>query len=525
VVPVTGSDLLEVTSASGRVRGRRQADVASFKGIPYAAAPIGPLRFKAPQPVTPWRGVRDALRFGPQSLQTSADLGLMGAGEVVGLLFEPPERIENSEDCLYLNVWTPDICGARPVMVWCHSGGFFFGSGATPHCDGTRLARNEDVVVVTLNHRLGLLGFLHLEGLAGAPYAGSGNAGLLDIVAALRWVRENIGAFGGDPENVTIFGQSGGGAKVNSLMAMPCARGLFHRAIIQSGAWRRFREPDDAIEVAMRVLEHLGVSRTNASRLSDLPAEGLMAAQHEVMKALIARPQAADGSLADRHLGPVRDGNFLPYHPFSEEGVLNASDITLMLGTTRDEGTFFLSADPGLVTLDLLGLEARVAMLVGDRAQALIEAYRQAEPATTPRELMIEIVTDHIVRIPAQRQAERRASLGAAPTYLYIFCFSTDVLDGRLCATHGLDIPFVFDNAADDPLAGSTAARHEMARAASSAWAAFARSGVPTLAQGPDWLPYELERRPVMLLDRPCRLALDPEPQRRRIWERLPFSQ
>jgi para-nitrobenzyl esterase len=516
---MNGSGAIEVETNRGRIRGRWQSNVAVFKGVPYAAPPVGQARFQAPQPMTPWTGVRDALEFGPQSLQTSADLALMGSNAVVGLLFEPPERVVNSEDCLYLNVWTPATAGVRPVMVWCHSGGFFAGSGAAPHCEGTRLSRHSDVVVVTINHRLGLLGFLHLADVGGERYAASGNAGLLDIVAALTWVRDNISAFGGDPNNVTIFGQSGGGAKVDSLLAMPCARGLFHRAIIQSGAWRRFREPDDASQVAVQVLEQLDLSRKDVAKLSAIPAQQILSVQHQVMKFLIARTQTADGSLADRHLGPVLDGGVLPHHPFSEPAIRNSADVSLMIGTTRDEGTFFLSADDQLHALDAAGLRARVEGLVGAQADSLIDAYRTVSPTKSCGDIMIEIITDQFVRMPAIHHAELKSSLLAAPVFMYLFCYETDALAGRLRATHGLEIPFAFDNVDYDPIAGSAATRHELARDISSSWATFARCGVPRSPKAPDWEPYDVERRSTMLLKLPSQLVSDPESQRRKIWQ------
>lgn len=505
---------IEVATRAGRIRGDRTDRVASFKGIPYAAPPVGPMRFKAPAPVATWTGVRDALEFGPQSLQTSADLALMGDPAVIGLMFEPPETVPNSEDCLYLNVWAPSSGGPHPVMVWCHSGGFFSGSGAAQHCNGENLAANSQVVVVTVNHRLGVLGFLHLTELAGAAYAGSGNCGLLDLAAALRWIQQNIAGFGGDPNNVTLFGESGGGAKVGALMSMPAARGLFHRAVIQSGAWARYREPDDATEIAAQVLGYLGLDPRNSNALSEMPAGRFLEAQHAIMKRLIERPQPIDGSIADRHLGPVRDTYVLPEHPHASSA---SAHVPLLMGTCRDEGTFFLSADPGLQTLDETGLLARVQGLLGEHAPKVIQAYRACNPRATPTDWMIEIITDMIIRMPSISQVERKVALAAAPVYMYMFAHETDVLGGRLRSSHGVEIPFVFDNVGTDPYAGSDPARFELAKRVSALWTAFARTGRPS----PEWPPYDCKNRATMVLDVKSQLINDPERARRLIWRDL----
>jgi para-nitrobenzyl esterase len=517
----SGGAPIEVTTRCGRLRGDSDGRVATFKGIPYAAPPVGTRRFKPPAPMTPWTGVRDAFQFGPQSLQTSADLALMGDAAVIGLMFEPPQNTPNSEDCLYLNVWVPVGGGPHPVMFWCHSGGFFSGSGAMPHCDGTSLAATAQVVVVTVNHRLGLLGFLHLHELAGEAYSGSGNAGLLDLAAALTWVRDNIAAFGGDPHNVTLFGESGGGAKVGALMSMPRARGLFHRAIIQSGAWARYREPADATGVAGAVLEHLGLNPGDAQGLSDIPAERILEAQHVGMTRLIERPQPIDGSITDRHLGPVRDADVLPYHPRSLQALELSAHVPLLMGTNRDEGTFFLSADPGLHSLDEAGLLARVRGLLGDEAADVIESYRRLSPRATPTDWMIEIITDEIIRMPSIAQVERKLALGAAPVYMYLFAFETDVMGGRLRSPHGLEIPFAFDNVESDPFAGSDPRRIELSKVVSGAWTAFARSGQPSHPQLPEWPAYESQNRATMELDVVSRVLHDPERERRLIWRDL----
>ena len=516
-----GSAIVEVTTRFGRLRGASDGRVATFKGIPYAAAPLGPMRFKPPAPSIPWAGVREAFQFGPQSLQTSADLALMGDSAVIGMMFEPPENTPNSEDCLYLNVWAPAGGGRHPVMFWCHSGGFFSGSGAMPHCDGANLAAAGQVVVVTVNHRLGLLGFLHLHDLAGDAYLGSGNAGLLDLVAALTWVRENVAAFGGDPDNVTLFGESGGGAKVGALMSMPRARGLFQRAIIQSGAWARYREPEDATDIAFAVFEHLGLDHGDTQGLREVSVQRILEAQHVSMKRLMQRPQPIDGSITDRHLGPVRDAEVLPYHPRSVPALSLSAHVPLLMGTNRDEGTFFLSADPELYSLDEAGLLARVQGLLGERAADVIEAYRRLSPRATPTDWMIEIMTDEIIRMPSIAQVERKLAVGSAPVYAYLFAYETDVMGGRLRSPHGVEIPFAFDNVVTDRFAGSDPRRIELAKCVSGAWAEFARSGRPACSKLPEWPAYEGQNRATMVLDIVSEVVLDPERERRLIWRDL----
>jgi para-nitrobenzyl esterase len=304
-------------------------------------------------------------------------------------------------------------------------------------------------------------------------------------------------------------------------LAMPRARGLFHRAIIQSGAWRRFRERDDATSVASEVLRHLGVGRGELHALSHRPVEQILEAQHRTMKALIDRPQADDGSLADRHLGPVLDGTVLPYHPFSREALDNSAEIPLLIGTTRDEGTFFLSADEQLATIDESGLRARVHFLMGDKADAVIDAYRAIAPTNALGDVLIDIVTDQFVRMPAILHAELKSSLRSAPVFMYLFSYETDVLEHRLRSTHGVEIPFAFDNVDSDPLAGTDVRRYELARHVSGAWATFAKSGAPAHAKLPPWPMYEPRDRTTMILDLPSRTLNDPEHARRAAWRRF----
>ena len=303
-----------VETVSGKVRGQKERGVSFFKGIPYAAAPLGENRFRPPRKIAPWTGTRDALAYGNLAIQ--ADNAFSLPADLMAIW--PLGGVEKtSEDCLYLNVWTSGTSGnKRPVMFWCHGGGFFTGSGSSPWTDGGNLCRLDDVVVVSFNHRLGALGYLHLEDIAGSDFAGAGTAGVRDIVAALEWVRDNIANFGGDAGNVTIFGELGGGAKVSVLMALPSAKGLFHKAIIQSGPALQMATREDGTKTARQFLGELGLGDKDAAKLRSLPVEQILAAQNAV-QASVRRASIADR----RRLGfnPVIDGTFFPGGPFAPD--------------------------------------------------------------------------------------------------------------------------------------------------------------------------------------------------------------
>ena len=330
-----------VETTSGKVRGAEERGVSIFKGIPYAAPPVGERRFRPPQTVEPWSGVRDALSYGNMAVQSENVFAL--PADLLAI-FDLAGRQKLDEDCLYLNVWTSGLSGARrPVLFWCHGGAFITGSGSSPWSDGANLCRIDDVVVVSFNHRLGALGYLHLADIAGGDFSGAGTAGVMDIVAALEWVRDNIAAFGGDPGNVTIFGESGGGAKVSVLMALPSAKGLFHKAIIQSGPAVQMADRDDGTRTARQVLEHLGLDAKKAGELRRLPAKRLLEAQVAVL-AGVSRANFADR----RRLGfnPVIDGNVFPGGPFAPKAPDISADVPLMIGSNKDEMTLFLGHLP-----------------------------------------------------------------------------------------------------------------------------------------------------------------------------------
>jgi para-nitrobenzyl esterase len=420
----------------------------------------------------------------------------------------------DSEDCLYLNVWTPAVGdgGKRPVLFWCHGGGFTMGSGSAPFYHGTNLARRGDVVVVTVNHRLGPLGYCYLGDLAGEAYATSGNAGMLDLVAALEWVRDNIAPFGGDPGNVTIFGESGGGAKVSVLLAMPAAAGLFHRAIVQSGPGVRMLSREKATEQAEKLLRELDLPARDTDRLSTLPFEQLFAANARVNNNLL------------RGWSPVVDGQALPHHPFDPVAPAVSEQVPLIIGTNKDEATLFLLADAGLDTLDEAGLRARVEPLAGQDTGALLAAYRHTYPTASSGDLFSALLSDRMMRMHSITLAERKDAQGAAPVYMYLFTWETPVLNGRLKSCHALEIPFVFDNLARaDRFTGESPERFALAEHMSEAWLAFAREGVPRYHGLPAWPVYDAKTRATMLFDQTCRVENDPGGKLRRAWSDIPI--
>lgn len=481
-------------TSCGKVQGQVTGGVASFKGIPYAAPPVGALRFQPPAPASPWTGVRDALDYGPSCPQPSA--------RPQGWSQEP----SLSEDCLYLNVWTPgaDDGAKRPVMLWLHGGGYSIGSGSWPVYDGSALARRGDVVVVTVNHRLGILGFLDLREQGGAEFGASGNAGMLDLVAALKWVRDNVAAFGGDSSNVTIFGESGGGAKVSTLLAMPGARGLFHRAIVQSGPGLRVRVPNQAAELTSSVISDLGIAAGDVRALQALAVEKLSEAHAKL------------GRAATFAFSPVLHKVDLPEHPGRAMKNGTAADIPMIIGTNRDEATLFLARNgaQGAGSLDEDGLRKKLAML-GDAAPATIDAYRATRPGASPYDVLVAIESDRMMRVPSIELAERKLAGGKAPVYMYLFRWAS----GPLGSAHGFEIAFAFDNARP-PVMAASEGRQALADRMSEAWLAFARSGNPDHAGIPTWPAYSTAERATMIFDRGlASVEHDPCGDDRKAWD------
>ena len=478
-------------TSAGRVRGYARDGVSIFKGIPYAAPTGGKNRFMAPAPREPWDGVREAVDYGQRCPQVD---GPVLVEEGMSLPYEAM-----GEDCLVLNVWTPAVGdgGRRPVMVWLHGGGFAVGSGAGARYDGVNLCSRRDVVVVTVNHRLNALGFLHL-GALDPRFADAGNAGMLDCVAALEWVRDNIASFGGDPANVTVFGESGGGMKATTLMAMPSARGLFHRAIVQSGPYLRAAEPAEAQAAAEDLLKQLGIAAQDVAPLQDVPLERIL---------------AVVGTLPLFAFQPVADGRVLPGHPFDPAAPALSRGMPMLIGTNETETTFL-----PMIPLDPIPPEALTAGVAGftqlpaAEVERLIGLYRREYPDRSDTYLLQLITSDWWMVDASLVQAERKAAQGGAPAYVYAFDQHTPVREGRLNCPHSLEIGYAFDNLElSVGMAGPiTAQTQSLAEAMSEAWTSFARTGAPQATGLPPWPAYDAVRRSVMTLGTRCAVDLDP---------------
>ncbi len=482
-----------VKTSLGSVRGYIDSGVHVFKGVPYAASTAGSNRFMPPRKRQPWSDVRDATQWGERPPQ------IVGGEPAEMLPTDPRER--QGEDCLVMNVWTPNPGAARrPVMVWLHGGGYRSGSGSYGIYEGRELARKHDVVAITVNHRLNALGFLHLAHFGG-KWASASNVGMLDVVAALEWVRDNIAAFGGDPGNVTIFGQSGGAGKVSTLMAMPAAKGLFHRAIAQSGAALTATPADQAAKATEVLLKLLSVGPGQLDQLQTMPLQRITDAL-----AAAAAPLAA--------FVPVLDGTSLPVHPFDPTAPAQSASVPFLTGTTATETTFF-DPDEQLMPIDNGTLRQRVkAMLKVEDAEAdrIIALYRSKQPGRDNIDLFLRMETDNSrFRTAVDTQAERKGAQRGAPVYLYRFEYYSPVRQGRLKAMHCMEIPFVFDNLeAGKIYTGISPAAQRLADRMSAAWVAFARTGNPTHKGIPQWPAFDSTRRPTMVFGDEAKVVNDP---------------
>jgi para-nitrobenzyl esterase len=381
--------------------------------------------------------------------------------------------------------------------------------------DGSWLAQHRDVVVVTINHRLGALGYLHLGELLGEEFATSANTGNLDIVAALRWVRDNISAFGGDPGNVTIFGESGGGSKVSALMGMPDAAGLFHRAIIQSGPKLSALSTDYAHETALRLLSELGLDSNDARRLFEIPTEALIDAQVRALGGPLG-----SAAVGGRALGPVVDGRVLPAHPFDRVASPCSASVPLLIGTTKDEMTLFTYPNEALDALDDGAARALFVGSHGEAGAALYAAYSATRPSGTPVQRLTQMMTDRF-RVGSIRLAERKEAQQAASVWMYRLDYETDVLGGALGAPHGLDVAYIFGIPEATQLSGTRPGRHDLAARMSASFTAFARTGTPQTDLLPEWAPYDATTRTTMIFDTNCHAVQDPDGAERQAWDGL----
>jgi para-nitrobenzyl esterase len=516
---LTASDSITADTISGKVRGYQSNGIHTFRGIPYAATTEGQGRFMPPAKPKSWTGIRPCMWYGPicpQAWRTG------WSNDEMAFLSQWNDG-QPGEDCLRVNVWTPGLSDGkkRPVMVWLHGGGWAAGSGQEqPAYHGENLSRRGDVVVVSLNHRLNILGYMNLAAY-GDKYASSMNIGVLDLVAALEWVRDNITNFGGDPGNVLIFGQSGGGGKVSTLTSMPMANGLFHKAAVQSGSTLRLGDPELNAKLAAGVVAELGLTKASIDKIQTVPYARLLEAQDAALKKL--QPKAPPGGIgmptvrgaAPRMaFSPVVDGKIVTRHPYDPDAPDVSTGVPMMIGTTLNEmspsifdGSFEAMSDDEM--------KKRAEERYGNKAGIVAEAYRKAYPDVKPVELLSRMFS---VRTNAVTQAERKAAKSAAPAYMYLFAWQTPVLDGRPRAFHCSEIPFVFYNT--DVSAFSTGGgdeARELAAKVSDAWLNFSRKGDPNHSGLPNWPVYNAQTGPVMVFDKVCEVKNDPDRELRKV--------
>jgi len=494
-----------VPTNNGPLLGLHDDGINTFLGVPYAKPPTGERRFMPPEKLDPTTEITYCGRFGHSAMQLNSGGSAVNFPGAVGPALDQVfgsrgDVLMQGEDCLVLNVWTPELSSAtkRPVMVWFHGGGYNYGSGSWPAYDGHNLAKNHDVVVVTVNHRLNAFGFLNLAEVGGERYKHSANAGQLDLVASLEWVRDNIANFGGDPGNVTIFGQSGGGAKVCNLMAMPSAKGLFHKAIVQSGSAISSGDPEDSAESAKALLDELDIKPNNLAKLHEIHEDQILAAAAKI-----------DGSFR-----PIMDGDVIASHPFEPEASPLAADVPVMVGFTTDEMTLYVCGfewwrnmeEKQLLPMIEQGMKRRP---FGGDAESLLEAYRNMNPDNPPRYLYTDVLTSRHFR-GAFTLAERKAAQSGAPAYFYEFAWQAPVENKIMRAPHTAEIPFNFDNVDKGPIwLGTDPETFDLGTRVSSLWTSFARTGKPSADGMPDWPAYDTDKRASLFIDTESKVLND----------------
>jgi para-nitrobenzyl esterase len=505
-----------VETTAGKIRGLVVDKIHAFKGVPFGASTAGARRFLPPIAVQPWSGVRDTVEIGLRCPIVDSVL----VAEWTALNLHEPQ----GEDCLNLSLWTPSATkgGKRPVMVWLHGGGYSAGSPNMVPYDGANLARKHDVVVVRVTHRLNVFGFAYLAELGGEQFADAGNVGMKDVILGLEWIRDNIASFGGDPSNVTIFGQSGGAGKVSTLLGMPAAQGLFHRAIAQSGSAVTSMPAGAATQSAEALMARLGLKGNQVGELQKMPVQ-------QLLDGLAPRNGRGDGGATGAgpaggrgrgagggfNAAPVVDGRSLPHNVFDPTATTISQRVPLLIGSTETEVTWNVNTDY-TVPADDAALRDRVKRVLRtvDDAQAdrIVAIYRKGRPKAGNLDLALIIETDASpFRSGTDTQAERKAALGAAPVYMYRFQWYSPVSNGRLRAMHCMDIPFVFENVdLSRSVVGDGQERAALAEKMSSAWVAFARSGNPNTRLLPKWEPFTAEKRATMIFNTECRAVDDP---------------
>ena len=495
-----------VETEAGKVQGLEQGGIDAFLGVRYAAPPLGDLRFQPPAKPEAWEGVADATGYGAPCMQLYSASGPTESEmtrRIQAIFPTSTEAKMDNEDCLFLNVWTPAAGDGkkRPVMVWFHGGGYAYGSGNWPAYNGRNLAEKGDVVVVTVNHRLNAFGYLNLAEKFGEDFAASGNVGNLDLVRSLEWVRDNIAGFGGDPDNVTIMGESGGGSKVSHLMARPAADGLFDKAVIQSGPGVFSGKPAEAADYAGKILEAAGVETL----------DDLRTIRSDQIVEAVRKATPADSAMGrGPQFGPIADGTIIPRDPFLPAAPEQARDIPVLIGYNKDEMTLFLAAQPWFGRLTEGTLDAMTGAM-GEQAVAAVAAYRKRYPDYSPTHLAAIAMGTRFVR-GTYLLADQQAKTASAPVYVYRLTWETPIGGGMLRTPHTLDIPLMFDNAKESAaLVGTGEDAQTMADMMSDAWIAFAKTGTPSSALLPEWKPYTPSARNVMELNVEPQLVDDPE--------------